>query len=69
MDQKSVDTASKAIEIAREVAQKAGIGFHIVTRAKREGAYWLVDFNSFAGSFRIKINAINGEVVEYSPIE
>lgn len=69
MSQKSVETVIQAIDIGREVAQKAGFGFAVVTSAKREQTYWFVDITSLIGDFRIKINATNGEVVEFSPLK
>lgn len=68
MSQKSVENVTQAIEIAKEVAQKAGLGFYAVINTTRQGGYWLVDITSLIGTFRVKINAVNGEVVEYSPL-
>lgn len=69
MTQKVVETVTDAMEIAREVAQKAGLGFFVVINVKRDGAYWLVDLTTLFGQFRVKINAMNGEVVEFGPLK
>jgi len=67
LSHKPVETVVQAMDIAKEVAQKAGLGFAAITSVRREQTYWLVDITSLIGNFRIKINATNGEVVEFTP--
>lgn len=64
-----VKEATQAMDIARKAADKAGLVFHQVLSAKRRDGFWLVQLRSLTDRFIVKINALTGEVVEFSPVE
>lgn len=64
-----VKEVTQAMEMARKAADKAGILYHFVVGVKRQDTFWIVELRSLVGRFVVKINALNGEVVEFSRVE
>lgn len=64
-----VKDAREAIDIAHKIAQKAGLVFWFVSGAKKENDYWVAQVTTLADIYIVKINALTGEVVEFSPID
>ena len=62
-----VKDVMQAMDIARKAAEKAGLVFYTIISTKRQDVYWLVELSSLIGNFIIKINGINGEVIEFGP--
>lgn len=58
--------AIQAIDVAHKVAEKAGLAFYVAESARRQGDYWLVRLVSLLGTYKVKINSLNGEVVEFA---
>ena len=64
-----VKEATQAMEIAHEVAKKAGLTYYYIISAKRQDGFWLVQIDTIVRMYVVKINAFTGGVVEFTTVE